>query len=1019
MSATKRDRTWTNIINHASDTRHSNSSWINVKDMGASGSPFETTTSTKSGVSAITVKDVGDFAVGQGVMISKCHPRYDNAYLRGPGSWRDEQPLEGVVELRGFDGRDGDWLVFVLEIDGSTPVSFRWSDDLGHTWKGQNVPVTWDWQSLSGGLEIKFLKRNLVPGNGVTLSARTTLFTTIEKIEGNTLRLRDAPASSVDGARVRHCDGTALQAALEHAVRTRQNLYFPNGHYRLERGLFVKELVEDAAIVIEGASGSNTLLDISEGTGAVFTLESCKDVTIRNVKMIGHGGLDSGIGRIKTATGHPFWCMELKECRAALICGTERVLIENVHVSRMSVEAFMSIGPDRYGRLRRGSRHTQSLTYLRCTVRDCAHNAFNNNDFAEGTSVIHCRVEKVGSQAYEGPARFLKLIGNYIRGARNGFVIGNSAHLENGPVGLGQAVVADNVFEGCDGDNGGITVNCPAEQVIVARNIFVNWNSGPVIGSAIRVIGHSRMKTQSARNTIIIGNSIDLSWPNKRRHATGIMVHASNATVSDNQIFVRGRIDPKVTGVDVCESAVNVIVHDNSIRNCGCGFRCSRARSRVVEVFDERTFRDESLPRVRRDSHLYRGWNLLWRSGEHCDSTVSIEEFEPDEERRFRLSEPQRMQPGNVFQIFPNSANWLIHDNTITDCSYPVALESHGGATTVFRDNIISRGAAVDVAAAVVIRGQYKLIGNQVVGFDEENSAAFLLREARPTRRRVILKDNIVENCSNFVKVTDETLWENAIHQGNLFVATETLADQKINPLMIPPPKPLKKSILSATKLDAPVEIDGDVSGWSWDVSANVAVLSQNPIGVPITSPTGRVRAAFDEENLYFAMRFELPEGAELTSALAFDQGDGVEIALRCADIKHFTQTFTLWGSVGGTHSSGTYLGRMGASFERSEKLRKATVYAAKALPDGWSCECRLPFAALGLEANNVDSLLLNIGLKCVATGSRVVWAANRAHVGDVDLAMDVANELRTGRMDDPLCMFSDLDLAGELRLKR
>lgn len=1010
-------------LDHYNDLSKANSSWINVKDMGASGSAYETTAVTQAGGKAITVEEVGDFTVGQGVIVSKCHPHYKDASFWGPEAWNNKQPLDGVAELRGFDGSSVDWLVFVLEIDGAAPISFRWSDDLARSWKGTNVPVTWDWQPLSGGLEIKFLKRDLVPGHGVTLSARATLVTTIERIEGKTLLLRDAPNRSVDGAVVRHCDGAALQAALDHALRARRNLYVPNGHYRLERGLVVNEFEPDSAIVIEGDCGVNTLLDIREGTGPVITLDGCENVTVRNFKMIGHGSFEMGCGRFRTSTGHSAWCMGFKQCRASLIVGTERVLFENVNVSNMSTEAFMSLGPDRYRSIRykpnKARRHTKSLTFLRCSVYDCAHNAFNNADRAEGTNVLYCRVEKVGSQAYEGPARFLKLIGNYVRGSTTGFVVGNSAHLEEGEVGLGQAVVAHNVFEGCEGENGGITVNTPASQVIVTNNIFVNWNSGPNIGLAIRVTSGSKRKTQPSHNVVITGNSIDLSWRNKRRHTTGIMVQASDVTVSDNQIYVRGEIDPKVTGIDICESAVNVTVHDNLIHNCACGFCATRARSRVTEVFDERTFRDECLPRVRSMSHLYRNWNLLWRSGEHQGSTVRIATFEPNEAHRFKLAEPQRMQPGNVFQIYPDSANWLIHDNTITDCAHPAVLEAHGGVTTVFRGNVISRGVAVNVASAVVVRGQWKLIGNQISGFDEKDSAAFHLQEARPSGGRVILTDNIVENCANFAKTTNKKLWGQNIRQNNLFIADDDLTDRDIKPVMVKPPKQAKPPKLPALELDAPVKIDGDVSEWSWDIAANIAEIKWTPNGEPVISPTGRVRAAFDDDALYLAMRFELPAGTELTSALAFDQGDGVEIALRNADPKHFTPTFVLWGSVGGTHASSAYLDQMGASYERADGLRKATVYAAKRLTDGWSCEWRVPFAALGLEAKDVDSLLLNIGLKCVATESRVVWTPVSGSLGDMDLAMDLVNELRTGRMVDPLCMFTDIDLAGELRLKR
>ncbi|MBM4045785.1 MAG: hypothetical protein FJ279_11775, partial [Planctomycetes bacterium] len=447
--------------------------WINVLDYGASGSEFQTTATTTTGSKQVAVANVGDFKVGQGVMISKCHPHFTDAILRGPGSFYGKsQPLDGVAELRGFDGSAGDWLVFILDIEGDKPLSFRWSDDLARTWKAKQVPVTWDWQKLSGGLEVKFLKRDLVPGHGLTFSARTQLVTKIEKIEGNTLWLRDAPTKTVTDAVVRHCDAAALQTALDRAIRTRRNLYFPTGYYRLERGLVVR----NGALRIEGASGVHTVLDISDGTGGVFALHGGREVTIRNFRMVGHTGLADKPGTMQNATGNPFWCCALKSCSAVTINATERVLCENVHVARMASEAFYCQGASRTAPGMGPDVYTKSLTFLRCSVTDCAANAFNNNDTSENTCVLYCRIDGAGWHAYEGPGRFIKLIGNYVRNA-GPFTVGDMNHRYKPltELGCGQAIVADNVFEGCDGLNGGIAVNHGSTQVAISNNLFVNY----------------------------------------------------------------------------------------------------------------------------------------------------------------------------------------------------------------------------------------------------------------------------------------------------------------------------------------------------------------------------------------------------------------------------------------------------------------------------------------------------------------------------------------------------------------
>ena len=754
--------------------------WLNVKDFGVSGSAFETTAKTTAGSKQIVVKDVGDFTVGQGVMVSKCHPRYVNPCFRGPGSWyRDYKPIDGVAELRGFDGSGGDWLVFALDIDGKEQPSFRWSDTGARTWQDKRMPVTGDWQALSHGLEIRFLRRDFAPGHGITFSARTQLLTAIEKIEGNTITLRDAPTRSVADAVVRHCDAAAIQAVLDRAIRARKNVFFPTGYYRLETGLLVKELVPDTSIRIEGASGVHTLMDISNGTGSVFRLDGCKDVTVRNFRMVGHGGRGEGSGasvrgRMKTSAGLPYWCMALKSCNAVTTRATERVLVENVHASNMSSEVFYSQGPSRRG-LKEPKRYTKSLTYLRCSVRDSAGNAFNNNDTAEGTSVLYCRVDGVAAYAWEGPARFIKLIGNYVRDSR-GLNVGNTAGRvsDRGVLGCGQAVVANNVLEGCDRDNGGITVHYPSRQVTIANNLFVNFN-----GTAIRVDGNTSRglarPPQPPRNFTVSGNIIDLTWNgDKPRTRTGVFIRASDTTVSDNQIYTRGNAAPRTTGIEVYESAVNVTVHDNLVRNCGSGLRTRRSSSRVREVIDARTFRDHSLLKVWPTSHLYHGWHLVWLSGANKGRVATIRAFDP-EACTFALTDPLQMSVGDAFEVYPDSANWLIHDNTITGCTRPVALEAYGSASSVFRDNIITRGGAEGVASAVSVSGQYKLIGNHISGFDEKDAAALELKTSRPAGTGpMVFSGNIVENCSQAVKATDPRLWEEAKKSGNLFIGCRT-----------------------------------------------------------------------------------------------------------------------------------------------------------------------------------------------------------------------------------------------------
>ncbi len=687
--------------------------WNNVRDCSASGSAFETTAATTADSKQITVKDVGDFKTGQGVMVSRCNIRYVNPTLWGPGEPYIGASKDTGVEIRGYSGDGGSWIVFLLEIDGTGPT-FRWSDDLARSWKATKVPVSHDWQPLSGGVEVRFSRRDWKPGHMISFSARDQLVSVIEKIEGNVLTLRTSANRTAGDAVVRHCDSMALQVALDHALREKRNVFIPVGRYRLASGLFVRNA---NAIVIEGQSSADTILDITDGQGACLALDRGTEVTVRNLRLVGHTGLAEQPGAFRTSSGFSFWACTLKSCSGASINGTKRVLFENVHASRMASECFISYGPYRRG-AEEPEQYTRSATFLRCSVMDCAANAFNNCDFAENTSILYCRIDGAGWHTYEGSGRFVRFIGNYVRNA-GPVTIGDIPHTlpredHYHDLGIGQAIVRNNVFEGI-GRCGGVTVIYGTTQVVVADNLFINYNGNAITASSATV--HNNYPS---RNIIINGNIIDLTCVGEKpRERIGINVSASDTSVHDNQIYVRGTCDPKVTGLLLREGALNVNAHDNLIRHCGRGIITQRLFGTVTETNDARTFRQTGLPLEWRTSHLYHNWNLVWLKAGSPDGESVVDGYEAAT-LQFRLREPRDMKNGDRFEVFPPSANWVIHDNTVTGCDRPVVFDSHGSDTSVFRNNLIERGGATNTTQALEVRGRFKLIDNTLAGFDEK-----------------------------------------------------------------------------------------------------------------------------------------------------------------------------------------------------------------------------------------------------------------------------------------------------------
>lgn len=745
--------------------------WLNAKDFGASGSSFESAATTTAGSNQITVAEPGDFQVGQGVMVSKCNVHYGAPMLFGPGH-TPRRPLGDAVEMRGYDGSSGSWTVFMLDIPPGNPPCFRWSDDLGRTWHDK-APISYDWQPLSGGTEVRFKQGDWEQGHVVSFSARDQLVSTIAKIEGNVFTLKDAANRTVADAVLRHCDDEALQAALDGAIQRKCNLHIPPGRYRLFHGLRVEN---PQGLTIEGASPEHTILDISEGEAACLKLSKGTEATIRNLRMVGHTGFDRAdqAGSLRTYGAVAVWGFYLKPCYAIHMAGTERVLVENCHASRMSGECFYSQSPSRSG-MKEPKEYTKSITYLRCSVIDSARNAFNNNDGAENTSVLYCRIVDVGGCSWEGASRYVRIIGNYVRNAgpiAMGNVRSRVEHLEQ--LGRAQHIVADNVFEGRRNYGGrtrsGFMVNAGAcaTQVIVRNNLFVNFNS-----SGVAISGRTGDWDLPASSAVITGNIFDLTSQDELSLArTGIEVSAADVTASDNQVYVRGQPDPQVTGIRLSDVAVNLNVHDNLIRNCGAGLVAERAESAVKEVVDGVTFLSigKGVPWERRQSHRYRGWNLAWLSGGSAKSLSVIDGFDP-ETLRFTLREPRAMKRGDRFEVFPPSANWTIRANTITDCLQPVRLDSYGSDTSTLSENLVTRGAATGVKEAVVVRGAFRLVRNQVQGFDEPASAALsLYPDAIGRVCHSTYEGNIVQRCALGMAESQDGLWKAAMTAGNLFL---------------------------------------------------------------------------------------------------------------------------------------------------------------------------------------------------------------------------------------------------------
>ncbi len=966
--------------------------WRNVQDLGASGSDFQTVATTTDGSTEITVADIGDFEVGQGVMISRAFVRYVDAKVWGP-TMRDRPKLtDEIAELRGYDGSSGSWTVFVVEVAPGDPATFRWTDDFALNWH-DGGEVSGDWQPLSGGTEIKINRRDWGDvGHLITFSARDQLGTTIEAIEVRpdgpaAFTLKDPANRSGEDAVVRHNDTASLQAALTQAVAEKRNVFIPIGHYMISNGLTI---TNPSTIEVRGESSVDTVIDISEGTGTCIKLVNGQEVTLRSLRFVGHSGVDvrRQMGSIRTNTAQHLWGFYLKHCNAVGISNTARVLCDNCHATKMSAECFYSSGRSRKIDSE-PAQYTKEITYYRCSVENCSRNAFNNNDLAEGTSVLQCRIRDVGGCTWEGASRFVRFIGNYVRNGGTvamGNIRSRGEYLEQ--LGTGQHIIADNVFEtgmiygGC-----AVRLSSGGTQTIVRNNLFINYGT-----SGIEISGQAPENSLPSRYGIITGNIMDMTdieEQNKSRFA--IAVSAPDVIVSDNQIYVRGECDDNVTAIKLLEPMVNLKIHDNQISNCGWGIKLGRATSTVKQVVDERHFISNAgrVPMERRLSHRYRGWGLAWVGG--TQGTATIEDFDP-EAMQFTLTEPLEIKQGWSYQVFPTrGVSWAISNNTISGCRNPVALDSYGSASSMFNGNLITRGETTGVPTAVDMRGRWQFTDNRIVGFDEDGSNALTLQPdplGRPPMS-VFLR-NSFERCANVVAEAAAGLWSESLVGDNLFVGCGGTPDTgqaklqqngEVVPLTVAPRQAEKAS---AGAVPAKLKVDGDVSEWPWDDDARVMTLEQSPQGGKAGGAPAFACAARGPRTLYLAIRVPLPEGATASVQTGGWRGDGVEVSFRNADPDAGGPIFVQWGSTGGTFESSP---AGGASAEQVSAMQRAITYAAKAGEGQWSCEWVIPLSAIASTPDKLKTLMFNIGVRPEQSNRGRGWGGTGADIFRVDSA--------------------------------
>ena len=135
---------------------------LNARDFGVTGSEFKTVATAAKDSNMFRLAELGDFQVGDEVFLPGCNVHLEGASLferkdmnpKTARPWKHNQPLLDRVEMEGYDGSQGEWKVYFIDLYPESPNTFRWSENYGRHWH-EDVPITEGWIPLNEGIRIR------------------------------------------------------------------------------------------------------------------------------------------------------------------------------------------------------------------------------------------------------------------------------------------------------------------------------------------------------------------------------------------------------------------------------------------------------------------------------------------------------------------------------------------------------------------------------------------------------------------------------------------------------------------------------------------------------------------------------------------------------------------------------------------------------------------------------------------------------------------------------------------------
>lgn len=219
-----------------------------------------------------------------------------------------------------------------------------------------------------------------------------------------------------------------------------------------------------------------------------------------------------------------------------------------------------------------------------------------------------------------------------------------------------------------------------------------------------------------------------------------------------------------------------------------------------------------------------------------------------------------------------------------------------------------------------------------------------------------------------FQGLLDEVqIWPVALTEEQVKREYEASARPKRNALA--PPVETGRQALVRRLTTTPV-VDGKLDEWPLADPAQALHLEQSYDASPSAGPPSEAWLGYDADALYVALRHWINNPAAVKkSGHNWGQDDGMELALQ--DASQNGPILNLYGFPDGTFAS---MNPAGAPAEAVARIGAATTYRAVVGDRAWTCEWRLPFAALGFSPDGKRRVRFNLGVRKTDPDSWVVW---------------------------------------------